>query len=82
MRSNEGIRVGDDIVWWTGPDGRGIDPADPAATRSRGQVTVVHHHPVEDRVVAYSVAVTGSLGEFAMTVRHEQHPTSADTVPE
>lgn len=82
MRSNSEIRVGDTIVWWTGPDGRAINPADPDATRSRGRVTVVHHHPTQDRVVAYSVAVTGSLGEFAMTVRPEHHPTAADSVPE
>lgn len=79
MGSNEEIRVGDDILWWRGPGGRGTDPDDPAAKRSSGRVTAIHEHPADPgRVVAYSVVVIGALGEFLMTARPEHHPRRVD----
>ena len=82
MHSNDGapvFGVGDRITWWSGADGRGATAGDPGARRLTGEITAVHRDPGgAGRVVAYSVAIIGALGEFLATVRPEHRPEAAE----
>jgi hypothetical protein len=83
MRSNDDesspIRVGDRIVWWCDPGGRGAGPGDVGARQHTGTVIDVWHSPTApDRVVAYRAASTTALGEHVSTVRPEHQPRRTD----
>ena len=64
--------VGDEIAWWADRDGVGVEPDATDAVRRVGVVTTVHRHPEDaERVVAYSVACSGAMGEYSLTVRED-----------
>jgi hypothetical protein len=74
------LRVGDRIVWHADAMGRGVAPEAPGAQRREGVITLVHLHPDDNRVVAWTVERHSNLaGAYAVTlsVRDGHHPVRA-----